>query len=68
MSRVLNILITGASSGIGLSIAREYLKQGHRVFALARSQEKLQALKTEYPQQVIVLVADISQLDQVNAV
>lgn len=68
MSRVLNILITGASSGIGLSLAREYLKQGHKVFALARSAEKLAVLHAEYPEQVIKLVADVSQLDQVNRV
>lgn len=68
MNRVLNILITGASSGIGLALAREYLKQGHKVFALARSQEKLLALQAEYPEQVTTLVADISMLDQVSAV
>jgi short-subunit dehydrogenase len=68
MNTVLNILITGASSGIGLSLAREYLKQGHKVFALARSQEKLSALQAEYPERVTTLVADISQLDQVTAV
>jgi short-subunit dehydrogenase len=67
MNTPLNILITGASSGIGLALAREYLKQGHRVFALARSKEKLDKLHADYPEQVISLVADISVLDQVNA-
>ncbi len=68
MNRVLNILITGASSGIGLSLAQEYIKQGHKVFALARSEEKLAALQSQHPEQVIPLVADISALDQVTTV
>jgi short-subunit dehydrogenase len=68
MNRVLNILITGASSGIGLALAQEYLKQGHKVFALARSEEKLAALQLQHPEQVTPLVADISVLDQVTAV
>lgn len=68
MTKELNVLITGASSGIGLSLAREYLKKGTRVFALARSDEKLAILEKEYPEQVIKLVADISQLDQLNRI
>lgn len=68
MNTPLHILITGASSGIGLSLAKNYLQQGHKVFALARSQEKLAVLQAEYPEQVTALIADISVLDQVNSV
>jgi NAD(P)-dependent dehydrogenase (short-subunit alcohol dehydrogenase family) len=35
------ILITGASSGIGLAVAREAVRRGHRVFASARRPEML---------------------------
>jgi short-subunit dehydrogenase len=39
-----NILVTGASSGIGAELARQLSARGDQVFATARSQEKLDAL------------------------
>jgi NAD(P)-dependent dehydrogenase (short-subunit alcohol dehydrogenase family) len=39
-----NILVTGASSGIGAELARQLSSRGDQVFATARSQEKLDAL------------------------
>ena len=39
-----NILVTGASSGIGAELARQLSARGDSVFATARSQEKLDAL------------------------
>ena len=32
----MNILITGASQGLGLELAKSALKRGYRVFAVAR--------------------------------
>ncbi|MBI4666516.1 MAG: SDR family NAD(P)-dependent oxidoreductase [Nitrospinae bacterium] len=40
-----NILITGCSSGIGLSAAQELAKRGHRVFATARKPEDVARLR-----------------------
>jgi short-subunit dehydrogenase len=40
-------LITGASSGIGLELARIFAEHGHEVVLVARSEGKLQTLATE---------------------
>ncbi|WP_075341519.1 SDR family oxidoreductase [Tenacibaculum agarivorans] len=42
-----NILITGASSGLGSGMAREFAKQGCNLALCARRVEKLESLKTE---------------------
>lgn len=39
------VLITGASSGFGLSAAKMYAKEGYRVYAAARRLEKMNQLK-----------------------
>lgn len=39
----MNILVTGASRGIGKAIAEEMELQGHRVFAVARNEELLKS-------------------------
>ena len=57
------VLITGASSGIGLELARLYYKHGYRLSIAARSFEKLQQLKQEWhasDMQVLILQADVS--------
>lgn len=41
------ILITGASSGIGYTTAKELAKQGHKVYGAARRLEKLEELKSD---------------------
>lgn len=41
------IVLTGATSGIGLEIARELLKQGHRVISGARNMQKAKFVKSE---------------------
>jgi 3-dehydrosphinganine reductase len=38
-----NVVITGGSYGLGLEIARAYLKEGANVFTIARNKEKLDA-------------------------
>ncbi len=43
----LSVLITGASSGIGAALAREYDKRGARVALLARRKDKLESLAKE---------------------
>ncbi len=42
----MNIVITGASSGIGAGLVKHYAKEGNHLFLLARRLDKLQELKT----------------------
>jgi short-subunit dehydrogenase len=41
------VIVTGASTGIGNAIAREFARNGSRVMLAARSAEKLQCLESE---------------------
>jgi NADP-dependent 3-hydroxy acid dehydrogenase YdfG len=58
-SSVKTVLITGASSGIGMALAIFYAKQHYRVFACARSRNKLGVLAEQYPN-IKPLVFDIT--------
>ena len=56
----MNIIIVGASSGIGMATAREFLRLGHRVGVAARRTAPLLALQAEYPAQVVCATIDIN--------
>ena len=65
-----NILITGASSGLGAEMARQFAAKGHNLALTARRTERLDALKSElterYPQATIVVHSlDVTDHDQV---
>jgi NAD(P)-dependent dehydrogenase (short-subunit alcohol dehydrogenase family) len=40
----MNVIVTGASRGIGLEVARQFLQAGHTVFCLTRNLEPLQSI------------------------
>ncbi|TQS38669.1 hypothetical protein Golomagni_00822 [Golovinomyces magnicellulatus] len=54
-----SIILTGASRGIGLAIARYLLMSGNRVLCIARTKEPLESLQQEFPGQVGILVGDM---------
>ncbi|MGW5191483.1 SDR family oxidoreductase [Kribbella sp. NPDC004138] len=65
-----NILITGASSGLGAEMARQFAAKGHDLALTARRTERLEALRTElaerHPQiTVVVHSLDVTDHDQV---
>lgn len=66
------ILITGASSGLGAGMAREFAQLGYNLAICARRLERLQSLKqeleAEYPIKVIAKMLDVTDYDQVFAV
>src|ERR1700746_1993961 len=57
-------LVTGASSGIGVEIARSLARRGHAITLVARRKERLEQLATELRAQhgvrVDVIAADIA--------
>ena len=63
------ILITGASSGIGAGMAREFAQKGYNLAICARRLERLDSLKQEleskYAIQVSTKVLDVTNYEQV---
>lgn len=43
------VFVTGATAGFGAAITRRYLREGHKVIAVGRRAERLQALQDEFP-------------------
>jgi short-subunit dehydrogenase len=65
-----NILITGASSGLGAEMARQFAAKGHDLALTARRTDRLEALRSEltgrYPQiKVVIHRLDVTDHDQV---
>lgn len=58
-THVKSMVITGASSGLGLALARHYLERGATVAAIARRGELLQGLEAEFPEQVFCYALDV---------
>jgi short-subunit dehydrogenase len=58
-------LITGASAGIGVALARVFAREGHQLALVARRQDRLRALADEIaakgPSRPIVIVDDLSK-------
>ena len=63
-----NILITGATSGIGKTIARQFAGEGARAVLVGRRQEILQKLKEELGENTITAACDLSKTDDINKI
>lgn len=57
------IVIIGASSGMGMEVARLFIAQGHRLGVAARREDRLQALKQEAPDRVVTATIDVTADD-----
>ncbi len=55
----MNVVITGASSGIGQALARHYLAQGASVAVIARRSAPLEELKATHPDRVYAAAVDV---------
>lgn len=61
-----NILVTGASQGIGNGVAEYLLKKGANVILVARSEDKLVELAEKYPDKAFPYPYDLSDLEHIE--
>ena len=57
------IILTGASSGIGLALARALAQEGARLILAARSEDKLHELARSLPGEALVVATDVTKDD-----
>lgn len=65
---MLNVFITGASSGIGAALAKEFAERGATLGLVARNPEKLEALIKTLPgdqRRYFALPADVTKRDEI---
>ena len=63
----LTILITGATAGFGAAIAKRMVRDGHRVIATGRREDRLQALAAELGDAVLPVRLDVTDTAAVAA-
>lgn len=65
------VLVTGATAGFGEATARRFLANGHKVIAVGRRAERLDALKNSLPaeqqKKLCTMVIDVCDTAQVDA-
>ena len=59
-------LITGASSGIGLDMARYLATKKYELILVSRNKEKLEEIQEQLPTKVTIIVADLSNEQRVK--
>lgn len=64
----MNVVITGATSGIGLATTKILAAEGHRLLLLARNTEKLEKLKQELGDTISIASCDVTDYRRVASV
>ncbi|MFB1485104.1 SDR family NAD(P)-dependent oxidoreductase [Corallococcus sp. RDP092CA] len=63
----MNVLVTGATAGIGQAIARRFVKEGARVIAAGRRSDRLEALQAELGERLLPVTLDVTDKAAVKA-
>ena len=61
-----NVLITGATGGIGAAILEIFHKNGFNIIATGTNDEKLNSLKSKYDERVKAIKCNLSKEDDIN--
>ena len=61
-------IVFGATSGIGKSLTELLIKEGYKVAITGRRLEKLEALKNQFPNQIISKQNDIQNVEDVEKI
>ncbi|MFV0431452.1 MAG: SDR family NAD(P)-dependent oxidoreductase [Alphaproteobacteria bacterium] len=61
------VLITGATSGLGLEFSKLYANMGYRLILVARNQEKLEELSKNLNTETISYICNLTQKQEVTA-
>lgn len=62
-----NILVTGASTGIGYGAAKQFIRKGYTVFGSVRTTADADRLQTELGVNFVPLLFDVTDADAINA-
>lgn len=63
-----NVLLTGASGGIGLALCEALCREGAKVLAVARNIQSLEGLQQKYIGQIKIIRADLLDFQDLNKV
>ena len=61
------VLITGATSGIGLACARKFAANGDKLILTGRNEQRLAEIKKELDAEVITLAFDVRNREEAEA-
>lgn len=60
------VLVTGATSGIGEALTRQFAGLGATIVAIGRNHDKLKALQEEFPDKIFPFCYDLMDLDHIE--